>query len=178
MQRFILIITDQGLDAVMPISNNPDAGSIRKKVQIMMTFEYGRDPRKMDKRELDKRSQQILDDNPSLKGGGADTKEYAMFDLRFRFAGSGATKYYIGLDKKDMSKIRSSGPKEGAFYILDILITGKTKLGRFEDDSNEETIEGINLNKDWDDEDRSLAKTKRRIFYNSLIKAQDDPDEI
>lgn len=179
MQRFILIITNEGLDAVMPISNDPGAASIGKKADIILTFEQEKNPKNIHSREKSNLMAKIFQNHPELKGGGADPQEYAMFNLRANFAGDGAKKYFIGMNKDDMKKVQQSGQKEGAFHILDILITGKTELGKFKDDGTEETITGINLNKDWSDESKTSAKRRRRIFYNYLVKAWDDePDEI
>lgn len=177
MQRFILVITDEGLDAVMPISNDPNAPTIKNKAKIMMTFEYEQDPNKMRTDELNKTMSKIMSEHPELKGGGADPQSYVMFNIRAQYAGSGSKKYYIGLDKEDMKKIQRSGSKEGAFHILDILVTGKTKLGRF-GDGKEETIIGSNLNKDWDEDDKKRAKARRRKFYDEITYDDDDEDEI
>jgi len=176
MQRYILIINHDGLDAVMPISNNPDAATVGNKARVILTFEDEKDPRNLRTDELNKKIGEIISQHPELKGGGADPREYMMFNLRAQVAGGEPKKYYIGLDKSDMKKIRSMDPKRGAFHILDILITGKTDLGKFDDDSG--MIVGTNLNKDWDDDKKSRAKKRRRVFYNSLIKVDDDPDEI
>lgn len=175
MQRYILIINNSGLDAVMPISNSQDSGKIGDKAKIILTFEEGTDPRNLRSDELNKKIGEILSKHPELKGGGADPREYMMFNLRAQVAGGEPKTYYIGLDKSDMKKIRGMEPERGAFHILDILITGKTDLGKFDDDSG--MIFGVNLNKDWE-EKKSRAKKTRRVFYNSLIKVEDDPDEI
>jgi hypothetical protein len=177
MQRYVLLITDQGLDAVMPISNNPHTINIKEKAKIILTFEKETDPRKLKGGDLDKKLSEILQANPGLKGGGAEPGEYKMFDLRARFAGGNAQKYWIGLNKQDMEKIRGSGPYEGAFYILDILINGKTRFGRF-DKSSEEIITGKNLNKDWDDKAKMNAKKRRRKMYDEIEMPEEEPDEI
>lgn len=178
-KRYAILITNQGMDAAIPLIDNPeDASKIKSKIinryKIKIYFEEGKlyDYNDFDDNIKSEIRKQMNQD--SKEAGGAPIDGYMAYELRKRYAQGGQLEIFIGLDEKWFKKFKHMNPYESAFYILDILINGKTRVGRFSKEK-EETVIGMNLMKKFD---KSNLKAKRREMMGHLVDLKDDPDEV
>jgi hypothetical protein len=111
--------------------------------------------------------------------GHAGIEAQNIFNMREKYAAKPSYRVYFAMDDKDFQTIKNS--VYNAFYLLDGMINGETKYGRFNDSSKPKTI--LILDKTTGDEKLKIDKAKlkkwRRIFYDKIqAENEEDPDEL
>jgi len=193
MNRFVALLNNEGFQAWLQLASNPEETSARIKeinnknydnrIKIIYLFEEEKDPRQTREWELRElrdyieRYKKKLINKIAKDDNSADPSSYTGYELRKRFvSGSNQVEAFYAVKKSDNDLLIHRNPYEAAFHILDICITGKTRLNRF-NDKKEVIIIGVNLTKDFDKKRRDF-KTLRRLMMSHLQDEDEDKDEI
>lgn len=136
--RYIALLTDEGLDMFMPIANKPEEAAKKMKdlesmdiyryAQIDYTFQTDSRPteREMEKyikNEYKPRRQKEI----TSEYGSADMGSYLAYSLRKQSLGN-VNEVVVYMTKKEFQNTRLSDQYEGAIYIIEKVLQGDGEL--------------------------------------------------
>jgi hypothetical protein len=183
--RYLIVITKEGMDAALQIASDPQSAAeasktlkvsdFERRAEIILIFEKKYSGRQ-DQYAIRELAKSLHTDAIVLAGkGGGRPEEYWGVEMRRQI--TGGISIQIGLEESWFRKFRKMNPYKSAFYLLDIMINGKTEYGRFGEE-NKETIIGQNVLKDQSEDKKKTYKKLRKEMLANIIDDKEDPDEI
>ena len=134
MARYKCLITQEGLDAVIKLADDPKKAvkqmkkvrqlsdeEIERRAKVIYTLEEGKDPFKIDNwtlKEIVNRYRSKASSEVAKKSGGSDLGSYFGFELRKRYVGGRYLEVTAEMSESEMKKARSMGVYKGALEVL------------------------------------------------------------
>jgi hypothetical protein len=185
MKRYLIVISNEGMDAATQIADNPEAAveasknlkveDFNNQAEIILIFEHKLTERPS-KSQIEERSKTLHAKALVTAGGsGSSPNEYWGVEMRRKI--TNGILIQIALEESWFKKFRNMNSYKSAFYLLDIMINSFTKYGRF-GEKDKTTIKGQNVLKDKSEELNKKYKRLRREMLSHLESEKEDSDII